>query len=78
MWRIDETKFKSNYTIVCRNAGELDYIVSTENVPGRSIAHWRSTVPIVKTRNSEDGTFEVIRDQDFYLYDCRKYHTAKH
>ncbi|MBN1365896.1 MAG: hypothetical protein JW976_13895 [Syntrophaceae bacterium] len=77
-WGLNKKKFKSNYTTVCRNAEELDYIVSTENVPGKSIAYWRSIVPIIKTRKLEDGTYEVSRDNDFYLYDCKGYRTAKH
>ncbi len=70
MWQLDEINFKPNYTTVCRNAEELDYIVSTENIPGESIAHWRSTVPQVKMRNGHDGTSEMIKYYDFYLYDC--------
>ena len=74
---LDKKKFTANYSGVCRDAEELDYIVSTVNVPGRSIARWHSAVPIVKTRILEDGTFEEIRDQDFYLYNCGAYHTTK-
>ena len=72
-WGLDKTKFKSNYSRVCRQAEELDYIVTTVNVPGRSIAHWRSAVPIVETHILEDGTFEEISEQDFYLYDCGEF-----
>jgi len=67
----DKNKFKSKYLGVCRAAEGLDYIVSSVNIPGKSIAHWRSAVPIARTRILEDGRFEVSRDQDFYLYDCR-------
>lgn len=73
-WWFDKKKFTLNYPGVCRNAEELDYIVATVNAPGLSIAHWRSAVPIVKTRILEDGTFEESRNQDFYLYACRKFH----
>ena len=73
----DKTKFKANYPNVCRKAEELDYIISNINIPGRSMAHWRSAVPIVKTRILEDGTFDEIKDYDFYLYDCRTYHAAE-
>jgi hypothetical protein len=69
-WEINQNKFKSNYKQVCRNAKELDYIVSTENIPGESLAHWHSKIPLVKTRFLENGTFEREAHQDFYLYDC--------
>jgi len=70
---LDNKKFKENYPGVCRNAEELDYIVSIVNVPGRSIAQWRSASPIVKNHILEDGTFEESRDMDFYLYDCGEF-----
>ncbi len=72
-WRLDKTKFKQNYANVCQNAEELDYIIATENIAGKPIAHWRSAVPIVETRILEDGAFEELKNYDFYLHDCDKY-----
>ncbi|PKN38435.1 MAG: hypothetical protein CVU62_06205 [Deltaproteobacteria bacterium HGW-Deltaproteobacteria-2] len=72
-WGLDKAKFKSNYSRVCRNTEELDYIVSTVDIPGRTIAHWRSPFPVVKTRILDDGTFEESKEQAFYLYDCGRY-----
>jgi hypothetical protein len=71
-WQADNTKFESNFEKVCRDADGLDYIISTVNVKGRPIAHWRAPVPMKKTRFLEDGTFEETTYQDFYLYDCRE------
>ncbi len=73
----DKNKFAANYPEACRKADELDYIVSTVNIPNRSIAHWHSPTPLSKIRVLEDGTFEEIMDYDFYLYDCGEYHATK-
>lgn len=69
----DEIKFKANYISVCKTAQGLDYIVSTVNIPGKSVAKWRSTVPLTMIKqNIKKGIFEEIKHSDFYLYDCGK------
>lgn len=72
-WRVDENKFKANYLDVCRNADDLDYVISTVDIQGRATAHWRSSVPMEKARFLDDDTFEKTKNQDFYLYDCRQF-----
>ena len=57
-WRINQNKIKSNDKMVCRSAEELDDMISTENIPGESIARRHPKVPLVKTRFSEDGSFK--------------------
>lgn len=76
-WRTDQSKFKSGYHEVCRNAQDLDYIVSTIDIPGKSIAHWHSPVATEKVQFLDDDTFERIKEQDFYLYDCSEYKAAQ-
>jgi hypothetical protein len=72
-WRIDQKKFKANYSKVCRDAEGLDYIVSPIDVQGRWTARWHSAVPMENVQFFLNDTFERTSDQDFYLYDCSDY-----
>jgi hypothetical protein len=72
-WQIDNKKFEANYSNVCKDADELDYIISTVNVSGKPIAHWHSPEPIVEIDFLDDDTFKETKYQDFYLYDCHRY-----
>jgi hypothetical protein len=72
-WRIDQTKFKENYSKVCRDAEGLDYIVSTTDIQGKWVAQWHSPVPMENMQYLFNDTFEKTENQDFYLYDCNEY-----